>query len=55
MALPPMTGGTRTCLSVVLLEIRVTIGYQEGKNITYIVKPSFVVQDKLICHENSWF
>ena len=52
----PMIGGTCMCLSVVLLvnKYHYWLG-QKGKMATFVVKPSVILQDKLICHRNSFF
>ena len=53
VALPIMIGGTCVCLSIVLLVNKFHYWLAGSKNTTYVVKPSFIVQDKLTCHENS--
>ena len=45
-ALPPMTVGTRMCLSVVLLVNKFYYWLSGFKRTTYVVKPSFIVQEK---------
>ena len=42
------------CLSSYWL-ISVTIGLLEMEKTTYVAKPSCIVQDKRLCHENSFF
>ena len=45
-ALFPMTGGTSLLLSVVLLVNKFHFGLVGRKNTTYVVKTSYVVQEK---------
>ena len=53
--LPPMTEGTRICLYIVLLVDKFHYWLAGSKNTAYVIKSSFVVQDKLNFHENSCF
>ena len=55
VALPPLTGGTRMCLYVVLLVNKFHYWLAGSKNTEYVLKTYFVLQDKLIYHENSCF
>ena len=50
--LPPMTGGTCMCLSVVLFVNKFHYRLAGMWKTTYIVKPSFILQEILLCHEN---
>ena len=52
---PPMTWGTRMCLYVFWLVNKFHNWLAGSKNTAYVLKPSFVLQDKLIYHENSCF
>ena len=50
-----MTGGTSMCVYVVLLVHKVHFWLEGSKNTAYVVKTSFVVQDKLMYHEKYFF
>ena len=52
---PFMTVGTRTYVYVVLLVNKCHYWLAVSETTTYVVKPSFIIQEKLICHENSCF
>ena len=51
---PPMTGSTRVRLSVVLLINNFHYWLVESKKTMFVVKRSFIVKYKLLCHENSF-
>ena len=50
-----MTVDTHMCLSIVLLVNKFQYRLKEIKKTMYVVKPSFIVQDRLLCHEKSYF
>ena len=43
---PPMIVGEYMCLSIVVLVIKFHYRLEGRENTTYVVKPSFTVQDK---------
>ena len=51
----PMIGVTCMCIFVVLLVNKCHYWLSGRKTTTYIVKPYFIVQEKLLCHENYCF
>ena len=52
---PPMAGGTRICLYVSWLVNKFHYWLAGSKCIAYVLKPSSILQDKLIYHKNSCF